>query len=153
MRDGNVNRLRHSVRIPSKYHKLQDSKIIITIDKTQFIVNGVEEKAPEKTKPEKLSLVSKIYSYKIRGWVNVLLIVWKISQNRKLWSPKKIPKIHIYPVSRQTRKDKIMKNVKVLKEYKSTVGIEHLLPEEIGERRNYFITFNKSMQSTTKTPK
>lgn len=28
----------------------QDSKIIITIDETQFIVNGVEEKATEKNK-------------------------------------------------------------------------------------------------------
>lgn len=37
----------------------QDSKIIITIDETQFIVNGVEEKATEKTKTEKLPLVFK----------------------------------------------------------------------------------------------
>lgn len=102
------------------------------------IVNGVEEKAPEKTNPEKLPLILKnvfIHDMGMDETVVNSLRIEKLHRMGSFDSRRKFPRpISIQFAERQS-KDAVMKNIKVLKENKSSVRVAQQLPEEMRERR------------------
>ena len=102
------------------------------------IVNGVEEKAPEKTNPEKLPLILKnvfIQDMGIDETVVNNLRIEKLHRMGSFDSRRKFPRPILIQFADKQSKDTVMKNIKVLKENKSSVRVAQQLPEEMCEKR------------------
>lgn len=101
-------------------------------------VNGVEEKAPKKTNPEKLPLILKnvfIQDMGIDETVVNNLRIEKLHRMGSFDSRKKFFRPILIQFADKQSKDTVMKNIKVLKENKSSVRVAQQLPEEMREKR------------------
>lgn len=102
-------------------------------------VNGVEEKAPKKTNPEKLPLILKnvfIQDMGIDETVVNNLRIEKLHRMGSFDSRRKFFRPILIQFADKQSKDTVMKNIKVLKENKSSVRVAQQLPEEMREKRN-----------------
>lgn len=101
-------------------------------------VNGVEEKAPKKTNPEKLPLILKnvfIQDMGIDETVVNNLRIEKLHRMGSFDSRRKFFRPILIQFADKQSKDTVMKNIKVLKENKSSVRVAQQLPEEMREKR------------------